>query len=423
MSAGDRRKGMKAVFCVDHIFVRDEDGAIYSAGQFPYELWRRYLQIFDALTVIGRCRPPAAGESAGHLNRSSGPMVSFAFVPNLASLVGLAPWRRRQQARTIITAAMVEADAVIARLPSENGLLAAGLAPRLAKPLAVEAVACSWDQLWNYGTVRGKLYAPVQMWRMRRATRQASFTLYVSHYMQQRYPTAGAGEVIPDVDLVSPSVAVLSRRLERISRAEGRLVLGLIGSIQHKYKGVHTALEALGRIRDAYSDIEFRVLGPGDPRPWQEMAVRYRIGDRVRFCGVVPAGEPVMQWLDDIDIYLQPSFQESLGRALIEAMSRGCPAFGSTTGGIPDLLPSECLHRPGDARRLGELICAAARDPGWRAAQARRNFEVARHHGRDRLDGRRAAFLRRFAQSAALQPSRSDLALAGRSEQTPEIPR
>ena len=48
------------------------------------------------------------------------------------------------------------------------------------------------DELWNYGTVQGKLYASVQMWRMRRVVSQAPYTIYVSHYMQERYPTPAA---------------------------------------------------------------------------------------------------------------------------------------------------------------------------------------------------------------------------------------
>jgi glycosyltransferase involved in cell wall biosynthesis len=400
---------MKAVFCVDHVFVRDEGGAIYSAGQFPYELWRRYLQIFHALTVIGRCRPLAAGESTASLTRSSGAGISFAFVPNLASLVGLTPWRR-QRAEGIMTATMAEADAVIARLPCENGLLAIRLARRLAKPLVVEAVACSWDQLWNYGTVQGKVYAPVQMWRMRRAVETAPYAMYVSRFLRDRYPARGEMTVVSDVEIAPFEPATLRCRLERIDRPNGRVVLGLIGSLQHRYKGVHTALAALARVGCALGDFEFRVLGPGDPRSWQELAAHHGLSERVRFCGMVPNGDPVLQWLDDIDLYLQPSFQEGLPRALVEAMSRGCPALGSTAGGIPELLPTECLHRPGDARRLGELISQAARDAAWQAAQARRNFEVAKEYGRDRLDEQRAAFLRRFARSAARQQPTSNAA-------------
>jgi glycosyltransferase involved in cell wall biosynthesis len=393
---------MNVVLCVDHVFVRAGDGGIYSAGQFPYALLQRYLRSFETVTVIGRCRRLAAGESTATLNVADGPMVSFVFVPNLASLVGLTPARRREVV-DLMTAAISAVDAVIARLPSENGLLATRLARRLGKPLAIEAVACSWDQLWNHGTWRGRLYAPVQMWRMRRAIRRSPFTIYVSPYVRRRYPTDGTVAVIPDVDLARPAPAVLERRLQGIGRRGEAPVLGLIGSIQHRYKGIATALEALARIRGRLTHFEFRVLGPGDPRPWQAMAARHQIGPQVRFCGVLPHGEPVMNWLDEVDLYLQPSYQESLGRALIEAMSRGCPALGSTTGGIPDLLQPECLHRPGDASRLSELILKAVADPAWRTAQARRNFEVAKDYARDRLDDRRDAFLRRFARQVAKQ--------------------
>ena len=82
------------------------------------------------------------------------------------------------------------------------------------------------------------------------------------------------------------------------------------------------------------------------------------------FNGVLPSGQPVLNWLDDIDIYVQPSFQEGLPRALVEAMSGGRPAFASTTGGIPELLPADCLHCPGDAARLGASIARAAEDSG-----------------------------------------------------------
>ncbi len=53
--------------------------------------------------------------------------------------------------------------------------------------------------------------------------------------------------------------------------------------------------------------------------------------------------EDVFNWLETIDIYTQPSRQEGLPRALIEAMSRGLPAFGARTAGIPELLEKEFI--------------------------------------------------------------------------------
>lgn len=70
------------------------------------------------------------------------------------------------------------------------------------------------------------------------------------------------------------------------------------------------------------------------------------VADRVVFKGQMKH-QQVLEWIDSLDIYIQPSMQEGLPRALIEAMSRACPAIGSSTGGIPELLPSDAILKEG----------------------------------------------------------------------------
>jgi hypothetical protein len=65
----------------------------------------------------------------------------------------------------------------------------------------------------------------------------------------------------------------------------------------------------------------------------------------------------------------------------------------------PELFEPEELHRPGDAERLGGLIARAATDREWQAAQARRNFEVARRYNKPELDRVRTDFWREFART------------------------
>ena len=57
--------------------------------------------------------------------------------------------------------------------------------------------------------------------------------------------------------------------------------------------------------------------------------------------------------MDTLDLYIQPSNTEGLPRALIEAMSRGCPCVGSDAGGIPELLASPCIFKK---KNIGDLI-------------------------------------------------------------------
>ena len=48
--------------------------------------------------------------------------------------------------------------------------------------------------------------------------------------------------------------------------------------------------------------------------------------------------DKVFEWLDTIDLYVQPSLTEGMPRAAIEAMSRGCPVVVSDVGGLKNLV-------------------------------------------------------------------------------------
>lgn len=392
------RSDLRLLYCSDIRFMPGPEREVYVEGQFPYAIWQRYLKAFQTINVMGRESPPAAGVSFEQLNRSSGPGVSFTPVPSLSS-----PRQLVRDYRTVVKIldrAVADCDAVIARLPSQIGLIAAGQAQRQGRPWAVEVVACPWDQLWNYGSWQGKAFASIQWARMRHAVAASPYTLYVSRsFLQHRYPTQGATTVVSNVEIPEPDPTVLDKRIDRIGTPRNRLVFGLIGSIRHRYKGIGTAIEALAQAQPRLPPYELRVLGQGDPKPWQELAHRWGIADRIVFGGTLPSGQPILDWLDAIDVYLQPSFQEGLPRALIEAMSRGCPAVASTAGGIPELLPAPCLHRPGDAARLASLVVGAL-DHDWQRREAARNFEEARQYVSTLLDERRTSFWQGFAERA-----------------------
>jgi glycosyltransferase involved in cell wall biosynthesis len=198
------------------------------------------------------------------------------------------------------------------------------------------------------------------------------------------------------VQIPATDRSVLASRLDRIGRSASPLVLGLIGSLKTRVKGIQTVFQALARVRHELPSVEFRILGPGDAEPWRREAAACGIEDLVRFDGVLPSGEPVRGWLDEVDLYLQPSFKEGLPRALVEAMSRGCPAIGSTCAGIPELLQEEALIEPGDVASLGHAIQTALQDHDWRSRQAERNWREASEYVADRLETRRHDFWSEF---------------------------
>ncbi|MFF2483238.1 glycosyltransferase family 4 protein [Paenibacillus sp. NPDC058071] len=391
---------MNVVWAHDHTFYFNESGKFFSGGKLPYAVWERYLGVFDKLTVACRGKKtPFEADLAGK-TLSSGPNVDFLVLPSLSNPVN--KLTKRGYVEQLLREAIGKADAVIARLPSEIGAEAVRVAQLLGKPYAVEMVACAWDGLWNYGNAQGKLYAPVALSRTRALVRNASYSLYVTEqFLQKRYPCPdGLTESCSNVEIPETEDEVLTRRLERIQAGSKSttLTVGLIGSLNGSVKGIDIALKAIAKAKGQMPRIWFRVLGDGDAARWQALANKLGVGSLVTFEGVLPSGNAVFEWLDGIDVYVQPSFQEGLPRATIEAMSRGCPVLGSTAGGIPELLHESCLHRPGQVGVLAEQLKRAATDRDWLKEQAERNFGKSRQYTKPRLDAKRQAFWRSFGE-------------------------
>lgn len=389
---------MRVVYADDHRFIPVGD-EVLSKGSSPSTVWTRFLDVFESMVVIGREKPTSRVDDPGDCSVSSREGVRFRFVPSLAGA-----WKQianRSRVMEVVEEEVEKASSVIARLPTENGFLAIRAAEKLGRLWAVELAGCPWDGLWNHGGIRSKVYAPVMWWRTRRAVARAPFVLYVTEeFLQARYPCeAGRTVGCSDVQLPPPDPSVLERRLDDIRGGGAVLTFGLIGSLTTRVKGIQTALSALSEVRSRLPDFRFRILGQGDPELWREAATRHGLGDVVAFEGTRPAGEPVLEWLDKIDVYLQPSFKEGLPRALVEAMSRGCPAIGSTAGGIPELLPDDVLHTPGDSAGLARRLLDAS-DREWRLAQARRNWERSLDYAPAALEDRRRLFWEQFARRA-----------------------
>lgn len=390
---------MRLLFAHDHRFQHGANGEIYTLGSFPASAWDRYLEHFDHLRIVAR--DGGMAQVGTSLGRSDRERVTFELLPNLASLKQFLFPSPRINDR--MAAAVREADAVVARLPSEIGLLALRHAKRLARPYAVEVAGCPWDGYFHHGPITARLFAPLGFLRMRRAVAQAPLALYVtSRWLQQRYPTKGESAVASNVILLPINEADEERRKQRLEvLIEGeKPVLGTVASLRTKAKGVHIALEALARLRESGVELTYRVLGPGDAEPWRRLAESFGVADLVHFDGTRSPGLGVCAWLDEIDIHLQPSFREGLPRATIEAMSRGAACIGSTCGGIPELLPPGRLHEPGDVAALAERIRRLAGDPAALAAASRADQQAAKQFDSRALELRRREFFARLRENA-----------------------
>jgi glycosyltransferase involved in cell wall biosynthesis len=386
---------VKIAFAHDHVFYVDENLNFYSSGKLPYKVWERYLKVFRELVVISRFKNIDDAVNIRRLNLSSGENVNFAPVSNINSLKGIL---NRKEVKKVIANTLQGCDALIARLPSEIGLLSISIAKQLNLPYAIELVGDPFNALWYHGKFIGKMYAPIISYRVKKTVKDCNFVLYVTReYLQKKYPTNGYIESCSNVEIDTQFADILHNRIKKIEANKSKIVLGLIGSLNSKYKGIDTAIKALSYIEKELPTVQLRILGNGNQDKWKTLAKELGMENRLIFDGVLPAGEAVYQWLDQIDLYIQPSLTEGLPRALIEAMSRGCPAIGSRVGGIPELLQEDCMHDPKNYKELGKLILNSL-NQDWMKEQAQRNFHVAKNYYKDVLEQKRTMFWEKFRE-------------------------
>lgn len=392
---------LRAVWVHDHFFETQDDGITWSESQFDSSLWKRYLDHFDVLTVVARRRVTPRTNFKKWTVKASAPRVQFELLPSLSGVKNL--WKNYRVVSGSLREAIKASDVVIVRLPSELGYVALAHAKALGKPTAVEVVGCAWDALFNYGSIVGKIYAPFALLRMRRSVRAADAAIYVTEkFLQRRYPTlASLVTNASNVSLGNLDEGTLQHRLERIGQdAQKHITLGIIGSLGHKYKGLHLLLNAVSKLRRRYPGIRLRVLGAGKTEPWEQMAEKLGIADIVNFDGVIPGGAPVLEWLDTIDIYVQPSLQEGLPRALIEAMSRGLPCIASDVAGIPELLPNNDIVKRNSTKSLHKALLEKLSDKQWKVLAAKANFRTAQNYQSHVLVPRRYNFFQALATTA-----------------------
>jgi glycosyltransferase involved in cell wall biosynthesis len=271
-------------------------------------------------------------------------------------------------------------------------------------PYGAEIVGDPYDALApgvGYGALR-----PLFRWQQTRALKRlcshaASVAYVTQSALQHSYPPAPEAFTTHYSSVELPAEAFVPA--PPVLRSSDPVRLITVGSMEHLYKGQDVLLRALAMCRRAGLEFTLTLVGEGAKRSWlEDLAERLRLTDAVRFAGQLPSGEEVRQELDQADIFVLPSRQEGVPRAMIEAMARGLPCLGSTVGGIPELLPEAAMVPPGDATALAALIRKSV-SAKVRQIYAARNLAAARAYEDGALQGRRREFYEQIARRTALQ--------------------
>ncbi len=393
---------MRVLIAAEKRFEKMANGKIVTHTTMNYEFWKRYLHVFDEVVVFARVKETT--ERYVNQSTANGPGVSFLPVPYfIGPMEFLKAYRK---INTVAKQAVRQVETFILRVP---GIVATSIWRQIMRekiPYGLEVVGDPYD-VFEPGAVRHPLRPFFRYWSSRQLRRQctmASAVAYVTKQaLQRRYPPASKAftTYYSSIDLPKEALIYMPKSYKLISGRKHSLTLITVGTLDQLYKAPDVLIDAVASCVKGGLDLRLEFIGDGKHRTELEARVGARgIEDRVRFLGLLPPGEAVRNQLDRADLFVLPSRQEGLPRALIEAMARGLPCIGSRVGGIPELLPPEAMVPSGDVAALTSKIREMAIDPDRMARDAARNLEIAKEYREEILRERRIMLYQNVQEAA-----------------------
>jgi glycosyltransferase involved in cell wall biosynthesis len=391
---------MRVMVAIEDRFIKTQNGNVY-ADLVDYAFLNRYLQVFSEVAVFARLS--VVDQEQLDKPHANGPNVSFFPLP-----MYIGPWQyliHCHKISVLAKQALAYADAFILRIP---GTMATLLWKQLIKnrmPYGVEVRGDPWNVLSsrNVRSILGPILR--RKWRsnMRKQCLLANAAAYVTEYiLQEQYPPGGWSTHFSSIDLPVEAVVDEQRLSKRFLSLDdvvsGRRPFRIChaGTMDALYKAQDILIEAIAMCCNNGLRIELTLLGDGRYLQYfVDKAKQCKIYQNVKFLGMLPSGEPVLNQFDLADMFVLPSTTEGLPRVLIEAMAKGLPCIGTCVGGIPELLDQADMVAPGDAKMLAAKIESVIRNPARLEEMARRNLKTARKYCADELNQRRIEFYKK----------------------------
>jgi len=138
-------------------------------------------------------------------------------------------------------------------------------------------------------------------------------------------------------------------------------------------------IDAFAELHRQCNDVRLTMAGEGSQR--RKIAARAKalnVGGAYRYHGVYTRPEDCRAFMENLDVFVMPSFSEGTPNSIVEAMACGKPIIASEVGGIPDMIGDDAglSVPPGDTKALTIAMLRLATDAALRkrlghAARAR----------------------------------------------------
>ncbi|ELY3857880.1 glycosyltransferase [Providencia alcalifaciens] len=379
---------MKALFVHDHIFhYNNNEKLLFSAGKLNNQSFFRYLEHFNSLTILSRYNfVDLTEETNTSMNLIDDKRINFIPFENQSTFKNR--FINRQKNKALIKNIISNFDAIILRVPSEISFLTAEVCRQENIPYVCEVVACPVDAMKGLNTLKSKVYLPIIKHSMISTVSNAFSSLYVtSHFLQKRYPTKGQSTTASNVE-----IDTISKTPKQLSKKE-EYNIALIGNLDSDHKGYPILYKALYEL-DKILNFNINVLLIGSGSKYKTVHQYSNI--KIIYTGNLKKNMIHQVLASDVDLYIQPSNQEGLPRATIEAMSHALPCIVSNVGGLPEIINAEYTHGSSDYMMLSNLILKILTNTQEYKTQSIANLQKSSNYLSEKLSPIRYNFYRTY---------------------------
>lgn len=352
----------------------------------------RYLSTFDEVVMVARLFEKEDVTAKPVI----GPSVGFLPLPGYHGPIGFI--KNFFKICRVIWKSIDPKAAYILRVPTTVPSLYSIILYLRNIPFALEMAADPYDgyspqALGNHplSSFFQWFFTKLVRWQCKKAAAVAYVT---REALQRRYP-ASRKDVefsFTSIDLIQE--AYVSSPREYAQDPLSQIVrLVITGNMQKTLKGHDVLLKAVSEVRNRGYNVHLTIIGYGENTDlFKNMAKELGIDKYVEFTGKVQNGAPLREILDRSDIFVLPSRQEGLPRALLEAMARGLPAIATRVGGTPELLAEHALIDPDNVDQLVNSIIKFISDAEFLSNESIRNLELAKDYRVDIVKKQRDEF-------------------------------
>lgn len=170
---------------------------------------------------------------------------------------------------------------------------------------------------------------------------------------------------------IIPSPVEVPNKIYNTQEGKKTLTVGTVARLE-PVKGVRYLIDAIPFVLNEFKNVNFMIVGDGTQRKSLELRARkLGINGYVTFTGLV---SDVMEYISRMDIYVQPSLNEGMGKSIVQAGYLSKPIIATSVQGIKSVIKhgySGLLVSPKNPEELAKAILLLLKDENLRTSLGR----------------------------------------------------